>query len=282
MDGRLSPARQARAQYRHPLHTLTYVTLDQANGGVVRNLTQGGIGAQVVAAVQPRQQLHVRFELKYPRVRIETRGEVVWATFSGQCGIRFVDPSPRVTRQIKEWIFENLLEEFAVRSESAESIFAQGMARNRSKGNNNITVEEDDGLILSATPLKVIELPTRPQPSDQLGKDPYLRQESGHEPPQGDYLDWLSQPLSGRSLAWAVHTLVVFAGMLLFALVFLSVTREAPRWPFAMAAGAACIVAALYWMFFQILGGASLGTRLARLTPDHQQDEEQVAESRFR
>jgi hypothetical protein len=94
MEAGTSPARRARAQHRHELRTLAYVTLDQANGGIVRNLTHSGIGVQVVAAVRPRQQLRVRFELRYPRLQVETRAEVVWATFSGQCGIRFLDMPP--------------------------------------------------------------------------------------------------------------------------------------------------------------------------------------------
>ena len=61
MDAGLSPPRQARAQHRYELRTLTYVTLDQANGGIVRNLSHRGIGVQVVAAVRPKQQLRVRF-----------------------------------------------------------------------------------------------------------------------------------------------------------------------------------------------------------------------------
>src|ERR1700760_3746469 len=128
MDVSISSARQTRAQHRHQLRTLTYVTLDQANGGIVRNLTYDGIGAQVVAGVRPHQQFALRFELRYPRLCVETRGEVVWATFSGQCGIRFIDLPPRTSRQIKEWIFGNLLEEISLRSETAENIFASPAA----------------------------------------------------------------------------------------------------------------------------------------------------------
>jgi hypothetical protein len=78
-------------------------------------------------------------------------------------------------------------------------------------------------------------------------------------------LDWLSQPLSGRGIAWSINTLAVLAGLLLFALVFLSVTRESPRWPATMIAGAAVFVAAFYWGFFKLFGGTSPGARLARL-----------------
>ena len=83
--------------------------------------------------------------------------------------------------------------------------------------------------------------------------------------PPVDRLDWLFQPLSGRSLTWAINSLVVLAALLLFVLIFLFITREAPRWPFAMVAGAAIMIAGLYWGFFKLFGGMSVGARLARL-----------------
>ena len=95
-------------------------------------------------------------------------------------------------------------------------------------------------------------------------------------------LDWLSQPLSGRGLAWTVNMLVVLAALLLFAVVFLSVTREAPRWPFAMASGATVLVAALYCGFFKAFGGGSPGARLARLRELDREEEEESRGPRFR
>jgi hypothetical protein len=262
MDAEISAARQARAQYRHDLRRLTYVTLDQANGGIVRNLTHDGIGVQAVVALRPRQQMRVRFELRYPRVRVETRGEVVWSTFSGQCGIRFLDMQPRVTRQIKEWIFGNLLEGATLHPERVGPMFAE-------------TAIEDDGLLLSAAPRKIIELPLRPE-------SPEASQSEEGAPQATDRtteMDWLSQPLSGRTLAWTVDTLAVFAAVLLFALVFLSVTRETPRWPWAMAAGVVTMMVVLYWGFFRTFGGSSFGARLARMAAD---DEEEDVDARFR
>src|SRR5579863_3197710 len=110
MDTGITPARQTRTKHRHELHTLTYVTLDQANGGIVRNLSGEGVGVQAVAAPRPQQQLRLRFELRRPRLRIEARGEVMWATSSGQCGIRFLDLPSAMSRQINEWVFGDLLE----------------------------------------------------------------------------------------------------------------------------------------------------------------------------
>ena len=275
MDAGVSPARQARAYHRHELRTLTYVTLDQANGGIVRNLTHDGIGVQAVAAVQPRQQVRVRFELRYPRLRVETLGEVMWATRSGQCGIRFFDPTPRTVRQIDEWIFGNLLDSAALHQEQTEAEFGDSKSAAWVLTPVEGATEEDDGLMLSAAPRKVIELPLRPDP---LQPPPGL--EPVAETPRSD-LDWLSRPLTGRGLAWTINTLAVVAALLLFALVFLGVTGELPKWPLLMSAGAAIVVGALYWGFFKMFGGASLGSRLARLAGSEFEDEE-ARDARFR
>lgn len=281
MDAGTSPAKQMRAQYRHELRSLTYVTLDQANGGIVRNLTHDGIGVQVVAALRPQQQLRVRFELRYPRLRVEARGEVMWATFSGQCGIRFLDLPDRTGRQINEWILGNLLEGGALHSDEPESMFAApALAGTESTeaGAALAQAEKDDGLLVSSTPVTVIPLQQRP-----TAVAPALRIADAEEMDAqiSTDLDWFSQPLSGRGLAWTINTLAVVAGMLLFALVFLSVTREAPQWPWALAVGDAILVVLLYWGFFQMFGGSSLGTRLARLMEANPEDEEGRA-TRFR
>src|ERR1700720_845384 len=96
------PERQARTHYRHEQRTLTYVTLDDANGGIIRNLNHEGVAVQAVAALRPQQRVRLRFELRFPRLRVETRGEVVWSTSTGQCGVRFLDLPPRMVRQINE------------------------------------------------------------------------------------------------------------------------------------------------------------------------------------
>jgi hypothetical protein len=272
MDAGISTERQARTQHRHELRTLTYVTLDQANGGIVRNLNHNGIGVQVVAAVRPLQQLRIRFELRFPRTRVETRGEVVWATFSGQCGIRFLDLPPSIRRHLNEWILGDLLESISLHVEHSDSIFAKADLH---PGNGHATVrhapegdaepegdvEEDDGLLLSGTPAKVIALPMRREAAERPFHE--FTKSVADEPGN---LDWLSQPLSARGIARSVDTLAVIAGLLIFALVFLAVTRETPPWPLAMTAGGAVLMALLYRGFFWVVGGESLGTRLARKT----------------
>jgi hypothetical protein len=226
--------------------------------------------------------LRVSFELnrprvnhpqpKHPRLRVESRGEVMWATPSGQCGISFVDLSPRMTRQINEWIFGDLLEGIALHSERTGSLFAASSSA--------LAVSEDDGLMISPSPLKVIELTLR---ADPLQADAHgLDADAATALVPLSELDWLSQPLSGHSLIWTINTLVALAALLLFVLVFLSVTREAPRWPLAMMGGAAMFVAALYWGFFQLFGGSSPGARLARLLGSDAEEDVEASDDRFR
>ena len=250
MDAVTSTERQVRTQHRHELRTLTYLTLEQANGGIIRNLDQHGIGAQMVAALRPRQQVRIRLELRNPRLRLETQGEVMWSTRSGQCGIRFLDLPAEARRQVNEWILGDLLEGISLHAERTGAMFGPIYEAG---------AEEEDGLLISGRPAKVIPLPVRWDRGER-SVTPVAETIADN----GVNLDWLSQPLSPRAMAWTIDVLMVTAALLMFALVFLSVTREATPWPFAMVAGGVVLVAVVYWGFFWVFGGVSLGTRLAR------------------
>ena len=274
MEAVSSPARSARAHHRQDLRALTYVVLDECNGGIIRNLSDRGAAIQAVAALRLDQIVRLRFELRYPRLRIDTRGEVKWANSSGQCGVRFLDVSPRMARQINEWIFGNLLESIPQHAGRSGSIFAPVVEIAE-------PVVKEDGLLVSSSSRKVISLPQlRVARRSELAAGPATN------PLDASFeLDWLSQPLSGRSLAWIVDSLIVVAALLLFSLVFLSVTQEWPKWPKNVEAviGAVMFVAAFYWGFFQYFAGASMGTHLARLAAlDNKEDEEARNAARFR
>lgn len=266
MDAGTSTERQPRAQHRHELRTLNYLTLEQANGGIVRNLSQHGLGVQMVAAVCPRQHVRIRFELRSPRLRVETRGEVVWSTFSGQCGIRFLDLSAEVRRHINEWIFGDLLEGISLHAERTGAMFgtqpldADNVEEVQTEAKPRSSVEEEDGLLISGPAPKVIPLPVQPEivesVVDQVGEG---------NPQDTGGLGWLSQPLSPRALAWTIDALMVTAALLMFALVFLSITGDVPASPWTMATCGVVLVAVLYWGFFWVFGGRSFGTRLAQL-----------------
>ncbi len=285
------PARHARAQYRHELRTLTYVTLDDANGGIIRNLNHEGVAVQAVAALRPQQRVRLRFELRFPRLRVEAGGQVSWASSSGQCGIRFVDLPARSRRQIDEWIFSNLLDAMAREAAHPRSIFGasvvsiarQGNARGEKAREENVceqdAAEVDDGLTLSAAPRPAIRLEPgvtgQPMPS-------FLHRGEGHaDSPDGPYaqLNWLSRPLSGRTLAWLVDSLVVTAALLMFALIFLSIAHELPPWPVTLGTASAAVVfvAAAYWAVFAVFRRPSLGARVEQAASTEEKEEGEEA-----
>ncbi len=128
-----------------------------------------------------------------------------------------------------------MLEGVALHAERAGSIFCE-TALDSGRVTRRMRREQetgDDGLMVSAAPVKVIELPVRPDPRRS---QPSSHGDADDRTAEAARLEWLSQPLSGRRSGHGRSTaLVVLAALLLFALVFLSVTREAPRWPLAMA-----------------------------------------------
>ncbi|MGA8438277.1 MAG: PilZ domain-containing protein [Candidatus Sulfotelmatobacter sp.] len=278
------PARQTRTHYRHELRTLTYVTLDTANGGIIRNLNREGVAVQAVARLRQHQRVRLRFELRFPRLRIETYGEVCWSSPSGQCGIRFVDLPATTSRGISEWIFSNLLDTLA--HEAGNRPIFQGSRSwpGQAEASAEEAPTESDGLILSSHPRPSIRpergtswldrtLPSQPHQAESLAapaSQPDL-------PP-----NWLSRPISARTLAWLVDTLIMVAGLLLFTLIFLAITHELPSWSstLGIATVAALFVVGAYWAVFALFGGASLGARLAQAVPS---GEEEVSEGdRFR
>jgi hypothetical protein len=269
MHAASTSTRRARARHRHSLHTLTYVVLDDANGGVIRDLNHQGVAVQAVIAPPLHHLLRVRFELRHPRVKVDSMGEVVWADASGQCGIRFLNLPSQTVRQINEWIFADLLDSIPSRT---NSIF--GAAAD--------TLSEEDGLLLSPAARKVIQL----QPPGARGQFVTAADiNPGASPDVSPELDWLSRPLSGRQIAWMLNSLIVVAALLLFSLVFLAVAQELPRWPLDLETGscAAILVIAFYWFFFRVLGGSSMGARLARLATSDVLGEKDARDSaRFR
>ena len=305
-----SPAPEARLRHRHGVRTLTYVNLDHGNGGILLNLTRNGVAVQSVAAVRMGQQVQVRFDLLAPRVRVNAHGEVVWATSAGRCGIRFLDLPLQTARELDEWTFAKLLEGASPLPPPTRPMFPTRQLRNQPQAATLASVpvaksadlpeerEEDEepiqqsvaaaaestdgNLIFSPAYVQVIDLPVPnlPQPdANAQATDPAAL--PNLLPESASQLDWLSQPLSGKGLAWIINALVVLAAWLLSVLVFLSVLGEIPKWPFSMVFGAGIVVAALYWGFFRIFAGASLGTKLAQLT-ELGPDQEEPEDDRFR
>lgn len=256
----VSAVQKPRRHYRHELRTLTYVNLDEGNGGIVRNLNCDGVAVQAVAALREQQPVRLHFELRFPRVRVEARGLVSWATASGQCGIRFVDLPQRTAQSINDWIFSNLLERAA--REFTGPVAALAAPFQGEQGENAPAVASR--LAPSFARLPAISA----ESSDAiLGK--FSAQSVGQAFVRlfriaQSRLQSISRPISVRTLGWLIDSLVMLAALLLFALVFLAIAHELPPWPLTLTTILAVMffVPSAYWALFAILGGPSVGVRL--------------------
>jgi PilZ domain len=244
----ISPRR--RRSPRQTLRSLAYVTLDQGNGGIIRDLAESGIAVQAVAALRPEQEVSLRFDLFSPRVRVETRGRVAWADPSGQAGIELVGTSARARRALRDWLLTQMLAASAI--SGRDSIFA---------------ATRENELTFSAVTHAPILL--QPEPTVAEGLQPSIA------------CSWFT--VSEHGFALLVDTLVLLCAILLFSVSSIVVMGGVPAWPLALAllfTTATIFVAVYQILFSDFVCGATPGARLARLAVGGLVEEEQ--DQRFR
>jgi hypothetical protein len=257
--------RKERGHFRQKIHTLAYVNLDHANGGIIRDLSEAGFAIQAVAPLRANQKIHLRFELLNPRIRVEATGRVAWADPMGQAGVEFLDLPERSRGQLKEWLFIQLLS--AAHQISWESIFV-----------HNKRGEQATELLFSAAARPAICL----EPPEAAPQTP----EISSSPRQTPHRLWWPVPLSPRSLARIVDGLLLVSAVLLFSVVSLTMTHLLPAWPVAL--GLALVLtglfAVLYWFLFTVWIDCTPGSYLAQLASDSEDgtDPEEEDRPRFR
>jgi PilZ domain len=249
--------RPRRRHYRQRVQNLAYVRFDQANGGIIRDLSESGIAVQAVAALQVNQEVLVRFELLNPRTRVEVRGRVAWSERSGQAGMEFLAISERIRHLLKEWIFTQLMAT-AEHAERANSVFLrQGSA------------EAAADLFFSEGARPPIQV--RPE---EIGAKA-LKEADGMSVP----VTLLGSPvgLTARGLGRIVDSLLLLCAVLLFSIISLGMTNLFPAWPLAiaLALGITSAFAAVYWYLFAVCVGMTPGEQLARIAckPQNAEDE---------
>jgi hypothetical protein len=103
----LSPTR--RRHHRQKLRNLAYAKLDSDNGGILLDICESGMAAQVLSPLRPDQAVHMRVDLADPRLHLEADGRVAWVNSAGLAGIELLEFSPRSGRMLKEWLFTQML-----------------------------------------------------------------------------------------------------------------------------------------------------------------------------
>lgn len=228
-----------RVHYRHPIQSLVYVTLDDGNGGIIRNLSQDGAAIQAVGSLGTGQSMRVRFDLANPRTKIDVRAQVTWANASGQAGVRFTDLPRHSARQLNDWIFAQLLRGL----EKTSPVF-------------NLPGQGDE-LILSASARPAIRLPAITVDRGALPQAPQTTLA----------VPWWPHPISPRGLAKLMDGLILFSAVLMFFCGFLAVAHTLPTWPIAilLGIGVAGFFSALYGFVCSWIGCGTPGAQLAKI-----------------
>jgi TonB family protein len=116
------PGSDRRVHSRQPIRTLAYVELDEGNGGIVLNISEGGLSVQAFASLMDDVLPSVRFQLSESDEWIRANARITWTGESRKlAGLEFVDLPDDARGQIKEWLIREALPPGAASETSATS-----------------------------------------------------------------------------------------------------------------------------------------------------------------
>ena len=112
---------ERRQAPRMTVKGLAYVNLERDNGGIILNISEGGLCFQSTAPVQCTETIRFWFSYRSQRIEadvgkneaqtrdapgfIETGGELAWTDDAQKRGgLRFTNLPPEARKQIRDWI----------------------------------------------------------------------------------------------------------------------------------------------------------------------------------
>jgi len=99
-----------RLYSRQPIRTLAYVELDEGNGGIVLNISEGGLSVQAFASLMDDVLPSVRFQLSESDEWIQANARISWTGQSRKlAGLEFADLPEDSRSRIKEWLIREAL-----------------------------------------------------------------------------------------------------------------------------------------------------------------------------
>jgi len=95
---------ERRNQDRYSIDSLEYIALAGGNGGIVVDVSYGGLGVQTVAALQPRTTIDFSVMLPQHPAPINGSAEVMWVTPRCRAGLRLAEVPELARQNLAEWI----------------------------------------------------------------------------------------------------------------------------------------------------------------------------------
>lgn len=96
---------ERRSQIRRRVLSLEYLDLGDSNGGIIINLSEGGMYVQAVASLSADLLSSLSFRLPDSGYQVETNGRIAWVGESRKdAGIQFVDLPEEARLKIRGWV----------------------------------------------------------------------------------------------------------------------------------------------------------------------------------
>jgi len=96
---------ERRQNPRHPVRPTEYIEIGDNNGGIILDISEGGMAVASAQALVGNQTLRFRFQLPRSLETIEASGEINWiGETKKRAGVRFIDLPLAAREQIQKWI----------------------------------------------------------------------------------------------------------------------------------------------------------------------------------
>jgi outer membrane biosynthesis protein TonB len=96
---------ERRQNPRYPVRPTEYIEIGDSNGGIILDISEGGMAVASAQALVGNQTLLFRFQLPRTNETIETSGEINWiGETRKRAGVRFIDLPVAAREQIQKWI----------------------------------------------------------------------------------------------------------------------------------------------------------------------------------
>jgi len=152
--------------------SLAYVEIGQSNGGIILNISEGGLVLTAAEPLPDDRLPELRFQLPGSRNWIEVSGAIAWISPSKrEAGVRFVDVSEEARDRIKRWMSSESAETDSPREERKPSTEMMQASRPLSLATSGPAISEpsasptpeDTGIPDSFPPADFDELPANPE-----------------------------------------------------------------------------------------------------------------------
>ena len=135
--------RERRQATRTKAQRLAYINLEPANGGIILNVSEGGLGFHSTAPVQ--ESKIIRFSVTERNRRIEGEGELAWTDQTRKRGgLRFINLPPESREQILSLIRQPLVPRPAGNGERAPIPLPEEIPQFKIDRMNPSSAQEDD------------------------------------------------------------------------------------------------------------------------------------------